>query len=282
MTFKDDCVANHGLPRLVQVDSITQLGANSAGSVIVSGSHGGVYSANVALVWGVRAAIFHDAGVGLGNAGIAGLDVLQMFSVPGAAVLSKTALIGDVSGIVLNGIIGHVNDAARDLGCIEGMSILEAGEKMAYAGSARSIQPPSGESRTALLVGGPVAVWALDSASMVRPSDVDSIVVTGSHGQLLGRDPATALKVIPTGAVFNDAGVTVHGPAGRLGALGHRGIPAATVAAATARIGDGCSTYWDGVISRVNKPATAMGMGPGMRCRDFVETLIEHTARAHH
>jgi len=72
-------------------------------------------------------------------------------------------------------------------------------------------------------------------------------------------------------ALFNDAGIGID-EAGvtRLPALDARGIAAATVAAASARIGDARSTYEDGILSRVNRRAAALGIAPGMTARDFV------------
>ena len=49
-----------------------------------------------------------------------------------------------------------------------------------------------------------------------------------------------------------------------------RGIAAATVAAASARIGDARSTYEDGILSRVNARAAALGIAPGNSAREFV------------
>ena len=56
----------------------------------------------------------------------------------------------------------------------------------------------------------------------------------------------------------------------RLPALDARGIAAATVAAASARIGDARSTYEDGILSRVNRGAAALGIAPGISAREFV------------
>ncbi len=50
-------------------------------------------------------------------------------------------------------------------------------------------------------------------------------------------------------------------------------IGAAAVACDSARIGDGRSTYFDGVLSRVNRTAEAAGARPGMAARRFVTLL---------
>ncbi|MCQ0019334.1 hypothetical protein [Actinomadura madurae] len=82
------------------------------------------------------------------------------------------------------------------------------------------------------------------------------MLVTGSHGGLLGGTPGTALRAAAAAAVFNDAGVGRDAAGlGRLPALDARGIAAATVSAASARVGDGRSTYHDGVLSARNEAA---------------------------
>ncbi|HJU15837.1 MAG TPA: hypothetical protein VJ770_05150, partial [Stellaceae bacterium] len=108
-------------------------------------------------------------------------------------------------------------------------------------------------------------------ASAVGPEHAGAIVVTGSHGGLLGGRPETALKYNALAALFNDAGIGID-EAGvtRLPALDKRGIAAATVAAASARIGDARSTYGDGILSRVNGRAAALGLAPDRSARDFV------------
>jgi hypothetical protein len=140
-------------------------------------------------------------------------------------------------------------------------------------------EPPPALEAAFLLVSEPPALWALDSASLVGAEHVGTVVVTGSHGGLLGGRPDTALKVDALAALFNDAGIGVDG-AGvtRLPALEARGIAAGTVAAASARIGDARSTYEDGVLTRVNPCAAAFGIAPGMSAREFVAIIRRASA----
>ena len=56
--------------------------------------------------------------------------------------------------------------------------------------------------------------------------------------------------------------------------LDERGIAAATVAAASARIGDGRSTWADGIVSRVNGCAASLGMQPGVPAREAAERVV--------
>jgi hypothetical protein len=114
----------------------------------------------------------------------------------------------------------------------------------------------------------------LDSNSLVRPEDEGAIVVTGSHGALLGGKPETAIRVDAFAAVYNDAGGGID-EAGfsRLPVLDARGIAGATVHAHSARIGDARSTYDDGMISRINQAAERYGGRVGMSCRAFVAAM---------
>ncbi len=61
-------------PGIVLRDSVTKTEPGDRNCVLVTGSHGGVYAANLAARAGVRAVIFNDAGQGKDRAGIAGLD----------------------------------------------------------------------------------------------------------------------------------------------------------------------------------------------------------------
>jgi len=144
--------------------------------------------------------------------------------------------------------------------------------------SGRRLQTPKVFSLPAegrcLLAEGPPRVWALDSASLVRPEDEGAIVVTGSHGGLIGGHPESALRAPAMAAVFNDAGFGLEDAGiSRLPALDVRGIAAATVAAASARIGEGCSTFSSGTLSAVNGVARSLGARVGNSTSDFIELV---------
>jgi len=258
------------LPPILTADSITRVVAEAADAVVVNGSHGGVYAAYLAAKLRVAATIFNDAGVGRDRAGIAGLDYLATFGIPAAAVGHDSARIGDGADMMVRGRITHVNAPAQMLGCRPGMACRDAADCLQKA-APNSREPPTEREGAFLLVADPPAVWALDSASLVGVEHVGTIVVTGSHGGLLGGRPDTALKYDALAALFNDAGIGID-EAGvtRLPALDDRGIVAGTVAAASARIGDARSTFEDGILSQINPRAAALGIAPGMTARDFV------------
>jgi uncharacterized protein YunC (DUF1805 family) len=261
------------LAPVLVADSITRVGPNAAGAIVVNGSHGGIYAAYVAAKLRVAAAVFSDASVGRDQAGIAGLNYLAGLGIPAAAVGHDTARIGDGSDMMARGLITHANAPAITLGCQSGMACREAAAALQRASSGTREPPPALEAAF-LLIAEPPAVWALDSASLVGPEQVGTIVVTGSHGGLLGGKPETALKIDALAALFNDAGIGMaEAGVTRLPALDDRGIAAGTVAASSARIGDARSTYEDGILTRVNRHAAALGIAPGMAAREFVDIV---------
>jgi hypothetical protein len=259
---------------IVVADSITRVGETEArGAVVVNASHGGIYAAYLAAKLGAAAAIFNDAGIGRDRAGIAGLDYLQELGIAAATVGHHTARIGDGADMTARGVITHANGLAEAFGCRPGMACREAAAALQAAGPARHAPPPALEAAF-LLFPEPPPVWALDSASLVTPEHHDAIVITGSHGGLLGGRLETALKYDVRAAFYNDAGIGIdEAGVSRLPALDQRGIAAATVSAESARIGDARSTYEDGILSRVNARAAAFGLAAGMPAREAVAIL---------
>lgn len=255
-------------------DSVTKLGPEARGRVVVSGSHGGVYAAWVACNAGCRAVILHDAGVGLDHAGIGGLAYLERLGMAAAVVDHASAAIGQAAQMLDGGRISHLNAPARECGLSPGMSCSEAARLLEAApmragdcpdvAEAREVVHPDGAHRPLVLV---------DSASLVVAEDAGRVVVTGSHGALFGSDPKNALKADAFLALFNDAG---GGPGtGRLPALETRGIAAATVTCQSARIGQAHSTWRDGVISAANAQARKLGARPGIRAEELVARALK-------
>jgi hypothetical protein len=264
---------------IIIADSITRVGVDAAGAVVVNASHGGIYAAYLAAKLLVRAAIFNDASVGRDRAGIAGLDYLQALGMPAATVGYDTARIGDGADMMAAGVITHMNGLAGQLGVLAGQSCQEAAVALCNAPVA-DCKPPEALEAVFQLITEPPPVWAIDSASVVLPEYRNGIVITGSHGGLLGGRPETALKYDVLGALYNDAGIGKdEAGVSRLPALDARGIAAATVSAATARIGDARSTYEDGIISRVNTRAASFGLREGMTARAWVDSLRKALAR---
>ncbi|MBV9521497.1 MAG: hypothetical protein JO010_01810 [Alphaproteobacteria bacterium] len=256
---------------LLIADSVTKLDAEARGAVLVAASHGGVYAAFLAAKAGLRAVILNDAGIGREDAGVAGLDFLDRLGIPAAAVGHLTARIGDGADMMARGRLTRVNEAARHFRCTPDMSCAEAAERLKAAPHRTVVPPPYAETRTLLChEPGEAPIWGLDSNSLVRPEDAGTVVVTGSHGGLLGGRPETAIRVDALAAVFNDAGIGIDNAGiSRLPALEARGIAAVTVAAASARIGEARSTWETGRISAVNETARRWGAAIGASARDF-------------
>ena len=254
--------------------TITVLPRHTAGRVIVTGSHGGLYPGHLVLAAQARAAIFNDAGIGRDRAGIAALDLLQEHGNAAAAVAHTSARIGDTHDMMSAGIISTVNALAACCGVRPGMRCGDAAVLLEGAppGVAAFVAAPR-ESRMAWTCERQIrAVILVDSASLATEDDVGAVIVTGSHGGLIGGDPKKALRADGFAAVFNDAGIGKD-DAGitRLPVLDNRGIAAVTVAASSAKIGDARSTLNDGLISGVNKTAESLGARVGQQTREICE-----------
>jgi len=257
------------MTRVIEAPTATKFPPEARACVVVCGSHGGRYPAYLAASAGLRAVIFNDAGVGRDNAGIASLGLLAEGDMAAATVSHMSARIGEPADMLARGIISHANEPARRLGVHSGMSCREAAERLQEAEVRRVEIPRSTEARSVLTPEGATRRLVLiDSAAMVVPDDTDQIIVTGSHGGLVGGNPALALQVDGFAAVYNDAGIGIdEAGIARLPALERRNIPAFTVSAASARIGEALSTYEDGVISAANAPARALGALPGLQAK---------------
>jgi hypothetical protein len=254
---------------IVVAESVTQLGPEVRGAVLVAGSHAGVIAAYYAARAGARAVVLNDAGVGKDGAGIAGLAYLEALGIAAAAVAHDSARIGDGADTLARGVVSHVNAIAAACGVAAGTPARAAAERLRTAPASPASAPPHYEGRYLLQADARAReIWALDSVGMVEPSDAGRVLLIGSHAALHGGRPESALPVAARAAVFHDAG---NGAAGvtRLPALGERGIPAVAVHGATARIGDGRSLWETGVIAHLNEPAGRIGARPGMPACEF-------------
>lgn len=262
-------------------DSVTQRDAAHRGAVLVAGSHGGLVAGRLAALSGALAVVLNDAGIGRERAGVAALDYLENIGMAAATVAHTSARIGDGADMLARGVISQVNATAARLGVAAGQ---RCGEAVEYL---RRAPPPKAEPQApqeefcaplARTCQG-LAVWGLDSASLVRPEHSGCIVVTGSHGGLPGGRPGAALRADAAAAVFNDAGVGIE-QAGitRLPVLAERGIPAATVDCWSARIGDARSAWECGRLNHMNACARELGACEGITVAEFAE-LIPSPAR---
>jgi len=126
--------ARIGAHRLRLVDSITQIVPADAGSVVVSGSHGGRSAAGYAQAVPLALCCFNDAGVGKDRAGIVALEILQAAGMACVTVAHESARIGEARDAWAHGIISFVNDAARQRGLRPGHSLRQEIERAFGAG----------------------------------------------------------------------------------------------------------------------------------------------------
>jgi hypothetical protein len=253
-------------PGVVLADTITKLPPEARGAVVVSGSHGGRYCAYLAMKGKVRAFLLNDAGVGKDEAGIASLALAERHGIAAATLANTSCRIGDAADMIARGQVSHANAVARAAGVAAGISGREAAERLRAAPLLEVDPEPVSEGRVILSEPGwKRRIVLIDSAAMIAPEDAGQIIVTASHGALLGGNPRMALQADGYVGVFNDAGVGIDGwGVTRLPALDGRRLAGICVSAASARIGEAQSTFGDGIISHVNQRAAALGAEVGM------------------
>ena len=256
--------------------TITKLPASAAGKVIISGSHGGELPAGLAIRAGGRAVILNDAGRGLEDAGIGSLALCQSFGMAAATVSNNSCRIGDANDMVVQGIISHANQTALDCGVQIGQTCQQAAKALTTAPNPAQNTPPKfTEHREVLALENAQRQFIMvDSASMVLPEDAGQVVLTGSHGGLIGNNPKAAIKAPVFAAIYNDAGMGFEDwGVTRLPALEDQGIGGITLDCISCRIGDAASAYATGVVSCVNNRAMELGVRVGMTAQKTVRIL---------
>jgi uncharacterized protein YunC (DUF1805 family) len=260
--------------RIILANSATSIDEKNKGDVVVDGSHFGLNVGQMALKADILGMIGNDAGNGLEDAGVAGLAFLGNFGVPAATVSSMSAKIGDGKSTYDEGMISVANDAAKNLGITAGMSAKEAADKMLEA--ATNVLKTGNQSVVASL--GKYRIVIVDASSDVSENNSNDIIITGSHS---GENACTYLSGLGIkGTIGNDGGLGKEdaGIAG-LKVLEDQNIPAAAVAAMSAKIGNGASTYEQGRISAANKLARDIGVSIGLPAKEAAEKMLQAVSR---
>jgi hypothetical protein len=287
-------------PEILVSDSVTTFGPEARGAIAIAASHGGVISARMAIAAGIVGILLNDAGIGLSRAGTGSLSYCDTLGVPCAVIDHRSARIGDGRDNAQRGIVSYVNTVAAELGVQPGMAARDAANRLRAApmvsidpgpllDETREVISPFLEKRDKrngveidhqkdpvqhLRTSRPLVL--IDSASMVLPTDSGSVVLTGSHGGLLGGRAETAIKYDVFAALYNDAGIGIdEAGVSRLAILNQRGIVGVTVAASSARIGSARSAFETGILSRVNRRAASCGAREGMRAAEFAKRMCE-------
>jgi len=109
--------------------------------------------------------------------------------------------------------------------------------------------------------GAPILVT--DTITILKPENAGAVVVSGSHGGTSsGR---FSLQMPLAGVFFNDAGIGKDDAGIRsLSENDVVGLPTVTVSHSSAEIGSGPDTWGNGVVSRANAAAIAIGVAQGM------------------
>ena len=128
MANKTNLNMSSKLPAITLLDSIALIDSSNAGTIVITGSHGGRSAAG--FVVDVRekplAVFFNDAGGGKDNAGKVGLDMLQAIGVAAACYSHMSARIGDAQDGLDNGVLTDLNDLAKQAGIKTEMEVSQA------------------------------------------------------------------------------------------------------------------------------------------------------------
>lgn len=259
---------------IIAVDSAADIRPHNRGTdVMVTASYIGVLPARLAMDHAPRAVIGFDGGVGPEGAGIAGLWYYEALNVPAAAIDVMTIILGDGVDAYEKGVIRFVNRPAQDCGVRVGMAVKDAARLMldedpglpgAYQVTNRVCVEEGPDGREVIVT---------DSIVFGTEADRRNVLVTAGH---TGRSGARHIITVgPFGFICSDGGRgrDESGMAG-LPIANAAGIAGATVDARRAKLGDGMSTYQDGVISAVNDLARACGVAIGMTAREAASLLV--------
>jgi hypothetical protein len=223
-----------------------------------------------------RAAIGLDCAIGKDGAGVAGLWFYEALGIPAAAADVMTAEMGNGRDLFEAGVVSRVNELAEGLGVRPGMRVAEAAGLLLEKSGDSGDRLADKERREVVYKNAAGrSIVCTDSIAFARPEDRGrNVLCTAGH---TGRSVVGYITdAAPWGFICSDggtgknrSGVTALEPAA------DAGIPGASVDALTARMGDGHSTYFDGVISALNRLAAAKGVQPGMRATEAARLLAD-------
>lgn len=273
-------VTHHEDARVLVFDSATHIEAYvhehpaEAGSIVVAASYAGVLCARMAMSARPRAVIGLDCAIGKDGAGIAGLWYYEALGVPAAAADSSTAEMGNGSDLYEQGVISRINDAAQRLGIVPGLSVRDAVQALADGSRAVKDFDPA---RRLVIHTDPSGrqIVCTDSIAFALPEDRDrNVLCTAGH---TGRSVIDYFRQFrPFGFICSDGGIGKNNSGiTALEAVQADGIAGASVDANTARMGDGQSTYFDGVISAANELAMAKGVRIGQPATEAAVCLLK-------
>jgi uncharacterized protein YunC (DUF1805 family) len=175
----------------------------------------------------------------------------------------------------LLGEISRVNAQARALGVTPGMPGYEAAQRLAKAPAGKSIPTaPGAEEKPVVVEATPNGrIWAAPGTTAIREPIPGDIVCSGANSSRVSSDGVIRMQA--KGSIANDAGIARNNSAVEgVMILGERGIPSAAVSTLSARLGEGLSTWNDGIISVVNAVAAARGVKVGMTAKEAARLML--------
>lgn len=281
--------SSNSAPRIVQLpqgrvlvfDSATYVegyvhGApGTAGDVVVNASYSGVLCARMVMSARPRAVIGLDCAIGKDGAGVAGLWYYEALDVPAAAVDVMTAEMGNGNDLYDNGIVSRVNDAAQALGIAPGMTTREAAQYMLTGEKKPQVAEPTRRRVIHTDEASGRSIVCTDSIAFALLQDKDrNVLCTAGH---TGRSVIAYFRDFrPWAFICSDGGVGKNNSGlSALEAVEPDGIVGCSVSALSARMGDGQSTYFDGVISAANSHARAKGVKVGQSAREAALLLLK-------
>ena len=245
----------------------------TAGDIVVNSSYSGVLCARMVMSAKPKAVIGLDCAIGKDGAGIAGLWYYEALGVPSAAVDVMTAEMGNGGDLYDNGIVSRVNDAAQALGIEPGMTTRDAARFMLTGERKPATFEPT-RRRVIHTAASGRSIVCTDSIAYALPEDKErNVLCTAGH---TGRSVIGYFRDFrPWAFICSDGGVGKNNSGlSALEAVEPDGIAGASVSALTARMGDGQSTYFDGVISAANRHARDKGVKVGQTAKEAALLLL--------
>jgi hypothetical protein len=273
-------IVNNPQGRVLVFDSATYVESYVAsapatqGDVVVNASYSGVLCARMVMSAKPQAVIGLDCAIGKDGAGIAGLWYYEALGVPAAAVDVMTAEMGNGSDLYDNGVVSRVNDAAQALGIEPGMKASDAARFLQTGEKKPAVFEPT-RRRVIHTAASGRSIVCTDSIAYALPEDKNrNVLCTAGH---TGRSVVGYFRDYrPWAFICSDGGVGKNNSGlSALEAVEPDGIAGAAVSALSARMGDGQSTYFDGVISACNQPARDKGVRVGQSAREAALLLLE-------
>ncbi len=260
--------------RIVAMDTAYHVDeSNRDRDVVVNSSYCGVLPARFLAEHRPRAVMSIDCGVGPQGAAIAGLWYLEALNIPAVTVDVMTVHLGAGVEIYDRGVVSFCNRPALDCGVVKGMRGREAAHKLLESDPK---SPGAGEvTNRSLVEAGPDnrQVVCVDSIAFGTPEDARNVLVTAG---VTGRSSLPYIRrVQPFGFICSDGGMGLdQSGIAALAIVEQEGLAGASVDARTARMGDGLSTYHDGIIVAANALALAAGVAIGMPASKAASLLV--------